>query len=81
MEARLEARWHELGGFWEGEERLLGRYQTDDSVRGGLDELFASISQSGSAAARYVFVFNLWSNSADMVIEPQRLIRTMRPSD
>ncbi|EIW72067.1 hypothetical protein TREMEDRAFT_66694 [Tremella mesenterica DSM 1558] len=54
IENRLEARCRDLGGFWEEEARLLGSDEEDSSqvARGGLDEVFASISsvQSESVA-------------------------------
>jgi nuclear pore complex protein Nup107 len=56
MEARLDKRWHELGGFWEAEDQLLG---TDDAEnidigRGGLDQVFASISAVKDGEVAYV---------------------------
>jgi nuclear pore complex protein Nup107 len=48
LEARIDERWHELGGFWETEDP-----QTDDerTAHGGLAEVFASIAaQSGPIA-------------------------------
>lgn len=51
METRLEQRWNELGGFWQIEETLLGRDDSEEVV-GGLDEVFASIAQHGSVEAR-----------------------------
>ncbi|BEI86919.1 hypothetical protein CcaverHIS002_0702650 [Cutaneotrichosporon cavernicola] len=48
LESRIDARWHELGGFWQTEDP-----QTDDdqAVHGGLPEVFASIAtQSGPVA-------------------------------
>lgn len=54
LEARIDRRWHDLGGFWETEDALLA---ADDEValelgRGGLEEVFASISaaQTGNVA-------------------------------
>lgn len=54
LESRIDRRWHDLGGFWEAEDSLLA---ADDEVvmelgRGGLEEVFASISaaQTGNVA-------------------------------
>lgn len=48
LEARIDARWHELGGFWESEDPQT---EDDRAVLGGLSEVFASIaSQSGPVA-------------------------------
>jgi nuclear pore complex protein Nup107 len=44
VEARLEARWRDLGGFWEEESRALGDDEEDAQVRGGLEEVFASMA-------------------------------------
>ena len=51
MESRIEQRWSELSSFWQNEETLLG---TDDGeeVSGSLDEVFATIAQSGTEEAK-----------------------------
>jgi nuclear pore complex protein Nup107 len=51
MESRLEQRWNELGGFWQHEEMLIGRDDSEDLV-GSLDEVFVNIAQTGSVEAR-----------------------------
>jgi nuclear pore complex protein Nup107 len=44
MEARLERRWKELGGFWQEEDRLLGEDAEFAGVSmGGMDDIFAAI--------------------------------------
>lgn len=52
LESRIDRRWHDLGGFWEQDDALLGG---DDEVavelgRGGLEEVFASISAASNLA-------------------------------
>lgn len=46
MEARLDRRWHELGGFWEAEDQLIGLDDAENIAigRGGLEDVFASIA-------------------------------------
>ena len=47
LEARLEAKWHELGGFWEEESRTLGDSNEGESIPStGLEEVFNSIIHS-----------------------------------
>ncbi|ODN81544.1 hypothetical protein L202_01963 [Cryptococcus amylolentus CBS 6039] len=50
IEARLEKRWHELGGFWEGEAGV-GKDQAEEveMARGGLEEVFESMRGVGKA--------------------------------
>lgn len=44
MEARLERRWKELGGFWQEEDRTLGEDDEFAGVAaGGMDDIFAAI--------------------------------------
>lgn len=55
LEARIDRKWHSLGGFWEQEDALIGNDDegATDVGRGGLEEVFASLAsvQSGSVAA------------------------------
>jgi hypothetical protein len=54
----LEARWRDLGGFWEEEARALGRDEGEDAAavvaRGGLEEVFASVAAAQKEAVAYV---------------------------
>lgn len=44
MEARLERRWKELGGFWREEDSLIGEDEEFAGVAaGGMDDIFAAI--------------------------------------
>jgi nuclear pore complex protein Nup107 len=44
MEARLERRWKELGGFWQEEDSSLGVDEEFAGISaGGMDDIFAAI--------------------------------------
>lgn len=51
IEARLEKRWRELGGFWEGEGGV-GKDDVEEveMARGGLEEVFASMRNLQNAS-------------------------------
>lgn len=54
LEARIDRRWRELGGFWETEDQLIGRDDEEvvEQGQGGLEDVFASIAmvQKGQVA-------------------------------
>lgn len=55
LENRIDRKWHSLGGFWEGEDALLGVDDEGaaDVGRGGLEEVFGSLAAvQGGAIAR-----------------------------
>lgn len=54
IESRLEARFRELGGFWEEEGRTLGRDDGEAQVGGALDEVFRIISDVQTGEIAYV---------------------------
>lgn len=55
IEARLEKRWRELGGFWEGEAGV-GKDDVEEveMARGGLEEVFASMKSLQNSSISYV---------------------------
>jgi nuclear pore complex protein Nup107 len=55
MEARLERRWKELGGFWQEEDRTLGEDEEFAGISmGGMDDIFAAISAVQKNEVQYV---------------------------
>lgn len=65
VEARLDSRWREIGGFWEEESRTLGQGDDEDGnggrgmrVGGGLESVFGELSGVQNENILYVLTWS-----------------------